>query len=80
MQQAQTATPTLSEIVQRTHDLLNEKAAAEFLDCAPGSLSVWRSTGRYSIPFIKIGSKVRYKRSDLEAWLESRTRSTGSTT
>ncbi len=77
--QAQTETPTLSEIVQRNRELLDEKAAAEFLDCAPGSLSVWRSTGRYSIPFLKIGSKVRYRRSDLEAWLESRVRSNGAT-
>ena len=77
--QAQTATPTLSEIVQRNRELLDEKAAAAVLDVAPGSLSVWRSTGRYQIPCLKIGSKVRYRRSDLEAWLESRTRTTGAT-
>jgi hypothetical protein len=40
---------------------------------------VWRSTGRYSIPFIKVGRKVRYRRSDLEGWLVTRTRSNGAT-
>lgn len=74
-----TAIPSLSEIIQRNRDLLDEKAAAAVLDVKPGSLSVWRSTGRYSIPFLKIGSKVRYRRSDLENWLESRTRQTGAT-
>ena len=79
MQTAQAATPGLTQIVQRNRDLLNEREAAEVLDTQPGTLSVWRSTGRYAIPFYKIGSKVRYKRSDLEAWLESRVRSNGAT-
>jgi len=60
-------------------DLLKETQAAEILDTSVGTLQVWRSTGRYKIPFIKIGRNVRYKRTDLEAWIESRTRSTGST-
>lgn len=62
----QTATPSLDEIVQHTSELLDEKAAAEFLTCEPGTLSVWRSTGRYQIPFVKVGRRVRYRRSDLE--------------
>lgn len=60
-------------------NLLNEVQAAAILDTSVGTLQVWRSTGRYKIPFIKIGRNVRYKRADLEAWIESRTRSTGST-
>ena len=60
-------------------DRLDEKAAAEFLGLKPGTLSVWRSTGRYKIPFIKVGHLVRYRRAVLEAWLESRTRVTGAT-
>lgn len=75
----QTATPSLSEIVQHGRDLLNEKAAADFLQLAPGTLSVWRSTGRYQIPFVKVGHLVRYRRADLENWLQSRTRANGAT-
>lgn len=75
----QTATPSLNEIVQRTRDLLDEKQAAEFLGVAPGTLSVWRSRGRYQLKFLKVGHLVRYRRADLETWLESRTRANGAT-
>ena len=68
-----------STILRHSRDLLNEKAAADFLDLKPGTLSVWRSTGRYQIPFLKVGHLVRYRRADLEAWLESRTRTNGAT-
>ena len=51
---------------------LDEKAAAAVLDVTPGTLSVWRSTGRYALPFLKVGRNVRYRHSDLLAWLEKR--------
>ena len=70
---------TIENIIQASRDLLDERAAAELIDVAPGTLSVWRSTGRYNLPFIKIGRKVRYRRSDLLAWMEARTRETGAT-
>jgi DNA-binding transcriptional regulator YdaS (Cro superfamily) len=40
-------------------DLVDERQAATLLGVSPGTLSVWRSTGRYSIPFVKIGSRIR---------------------
>ena len=75
----QSSTHSIQEIVQRTRDLIDERQAAEFLGVSPGTLSVWRSTGRYKIPFIKVGHLVRYRPPDLEAWLESRTRTNGAT-
>ena len=75
----QAATPLLEDILQRSRELLDEKAAAKLLDLKPGTLSVWRSTGRYKIPFVKIGHLVRYRRTDLESWLESRVRESGAT-
>ncbi len=72
-------TQNLAALLNAHANLLDEKAAAELLDVSPGTLSVWRSTGRYALPFLKVGRKVRYRRSDLMAWLESRTRETGST-
>lgn len=75
----QTATQSISEIAHRSRVLLDEKKAAEVLGLSPGTLSVWRSTGRYKVPFIKVGHLVRYRLADLDAWLESRTRSTGAT-
>lgn len=70
---------TIQSIIQAGRDLLDEKAAAELLTVSPGTLSVWRSTGRYNLPFLKVGRKVRYRRADLLAWLEKRTRESGAT-
>ncbi len=70
---------TIQAIVQSNRDLLSEHEAAELLTCSPGTLSVWRSTGRYNLPFLKVGRMVRYRRADLLTWLENRTRETGAT-
>ena len=69
----------LKPITNSSKQLLDEQQAAIIIDVTPGTLSVWRSTGRYNLPFIKVGRKVRYRRADLEAWLESRTRANGAT-
>lgn len=65
--------------INTSRELLDQKQAAFILQVTPGTLSVWRSSGRYSIPFIKVGRLVRYRRADLENWLKSRTRSNGAT-
>ena len=70
---------SVQEITQASKELLDEKEAAAEIDVVPGTLSVWRSTGRYALPFLKVGRKVRYRHSDLLAWLEKRTRETGAT-
>jgi excisionase family DNA binding protein len=73
-------TPTsLSDVVRRSRELLDETEAAELLGICAGTLSVWRSTGRYKLAFVKVGRRVKYRRSDIEAWLEARTRSNGAT-
>lgn len=59
--------------------LLDEKQAAEHLTLSPGTLQVWRSTGRYALPFIKVGRNVRYRLDDLNAWLAARARESGAT-
>ena len=69
-------TSCLRAVLSTGSDLLDDHAAAALLDV---SLSVWRSTGRYALPFLKIGRKVRYRRSDLEAWMQARTRESGAT-
>lgn len=60
-------------------ELLDDKTAAAILDVSPGTLSVWRSTGRYNLPFLKIGRKVRYRRADILDWMKSRTSESGTT-
>ena len=61
---------------QSTDPLLTPPEAAKYIGVAENTLSVWRCVGRYDIQFIKVGRLVRYRLSDLEAWLESRTHST----
>lgn len=67
------------ENVQQSKKLMDENEAADFLSISPGTLSVWRSTGRYCIPFVKVGRRVRYRVADLDKWLASRTRTNGAT-
>ena len=63
-----------------SHDqLVDPMSAAELLGVTEGTLSVWRCTGRYNLPFVKVGAKVRYRRSDLLEWLKRRTRQAGAT-
>lgn len=63
-----------AQVISVVKDLVDETVAAQILDVTPGTLQVWRSTGRHSIPFVKVGRNVRYRRTDLEAWLRSHTR------
>ena len=53
--------------------LLDEEAVAKLLSIRPQTLSVWRTTKRYCLPYIKIGHAVRYKRSAVLEFIESRT-------
>lgn len=77
--QSQSAISAVIKHQSAADPLLNPIAAAEFLGVSKDTLSVWRSVGRYSIPFIKVGRLVKYRQSDLEKWLESRARSNGAT-
>ena len=54
--------------------LLTPGQVADILCVSPHTLAVWRSTGRYDLPYIKTGRLVRYKRADLITFIESRTR------
>lgn len=64
-------------VSKSVYDLLSESQAADLLSISPGTLSVWRSTGRYALPYVKIGARVRYRRSDLQSWIDSRLHATG---
>jgi len=57
--------------------LLSRKEAAELLGTTEGTLAVWSCTKRYGLPFVKIGRLVKYKLSDLEAFIQRRTQSGG---
>lgn len=58
--------------------VVDEAEAASILGVKKQTLSAWRCTGRYDLPFIKVGRCVRYRRSDLVKFLADRTvRNTG---
>ncbi len=54
-------------------EMLTRPQAAEYIGCRPQTLAVWALTGRYSLPMVKVGRCVRYRKSDLDRWLASRT-------
>lgn len=54
-------------------DLLNRAEAAAVLRVKPQTLAAWHTTKRYSLPLVKIGSKVFYRRCDLDAFIAART-------
>lgn len=54
-------------------DLLNTEQAAVYLGVTPRTLEVWRCVKRHAIPYIKVGRLVKYRKSDLDAWLVSHT-------
>lgn len=56
----------------RESKLLTTKEAAAKLGVLPATLVVWRCTGRYNLPFIKIGNrKVMYLERDLDEFIVS---------
>jgi hypothetical protein len=67
------ANETIASILKAQSNLLTNEQAADFLGIAPNSLAVWRTTKRYSLPYVKVGRLVKYRLDDLNAFLESRT-------
>ncbi len=54
-------------------EMMKPTEAAEYVAVKEQTLAVWRSTGRYDLPFVRVGRCVRYRRSDLDAFLERNT-------
>lgn len=51
---------------------LTDKQAAQVLGVKASTLAVWRSTGRYNLPYVKVGRLVRYRLRDLATFLTHR--------
>jgi predicted DNA-binding transcriptional regulator AlpA len=62
--------PIRPQLQQEPTEMMNEHEVAAFLKMSVDSVRRWRlfSTGP---KFVKIGSAVRYKRLDVEAWVDS---------
>jgi hypothetical protein len=57
---------------QEIEQLLDRKTAARYLRVSPGTLAVWDCTKRYDLRPLKVGRAVRYRRSDLDNFIERR--------
>jgi excisionase family DNA binding protein len=53
-----------------TRDLLTPEDVAKILDVSTQTLATWRTTGRYDLPFVKIGRLVRYRQSDVDEFVD----------
>lgn len=52
--------------------LLTPEQVAKQLVVEETTLAVWRSTRRQPLSFVKIGALVRYRRADVQAFIQSR--------
>ncbi len=51
-------------------NLLTPEETARLLKINPGTLAVWRATNRYDLPYLKVGSHIRYREEDVLAFVE----------
>ncbi len=66
---------SVSEILkkQSVDPLFTPTQTAEYIGVTERTLAVWRCTGRYCIPFVKVGRLVKYRKSALDNFLDHRT-------
>ncbi|MBC8737567.1 helix-turn-helix domain-containing protein [Paraburkholderia sp. UCT31] len=62
----QAATPRMT-----MGELLDDVKTAVALGVSPNTLANWRATKRYPLPYVKVGRLVRYRLSDIEAFIAS---------
>lgn len=51
-------------------ELFTTAQAADYLGIKANSLITWRSTKAVRIPYVKIGGCVRYRKADLDSYIE----------
>lgn len=63
---------SFSKIFQKS-DLLSRREAAEYLGITERTLAVWACVKRYNLPYVKIGRLVKYRRSELDNFINRHT-------
>ena len=53
--------------------LLSAGEAANYLSVSIRTLATWRSIGQPAIPYSKIGRLIRYKKSELDIYIDKNT-------
>lgn len=54
-------------------ELMDRSEAAKYLGLSEQTLASWACTGRHSLPFVRLGRRVKYRKSDLDAYLSAHT-------
>lgn len=57
--------------------LMTQREAAQYLGTSVGVLNVWRHLGKQKIPFVRWGRHIRYRKADLDAWIDSNVENKG---
>lgn len=70
-----TTPQSLPPFLPHATDLLTPDQVATALGLSHRTLAAWRSSRRNPLPYVKVGSRVRYRSEDISTWLESRTHS-----
>lgn len=52
---------------------LSPQATAEVIGVKTTTLALWRSTGRYDLPYVKTGRLIRYRLTDIARFMLSHT-------
>lgn len=65
----QKATPVKEVCNVAPSGLMTPRDAAVYIGVKINTLAVWRMTNRYGLPFVKLGKVIRYRKSDLDEWI-----------
>ena len=68
----------LSKTPSHTTELISAKSAASMLGLKPKTLANWRVSGANGLKHISIGSRVFYRRNDLDAFITANAKSSTS--
>jgi excisionase family DNA binding protein len=55
--------------MQINKNLMSRQSAADYLGVGMQTLAAWACNKRYQLPYVKIGRRVMYRQSDLDAFI-----------
>jgi excisionase family DNA binding protein len=50
-------------------ELLSRSEAAAYLGIAKQTLAIWKCTKRHTVPYVKIGRLIKYRKVDLDKFI-----------
>lgn len=53
--------------------LLDRRQAAAYLGVTPHTLAIWACTQRYPLPYVRVGRLAKYRKEDLDAFIDKNT-------